>query len=307
MTNSEKILKLKRLFVTTRKLRDNTDQLIHQGKETEQDIEKVIDHINEMIALLPVCFPVGVKPEPAIIINLDDPEDEPTQITSARSLVLYEASLPALFEELKFSIWNYVAVVASEKSRRDKYKPLMLAQAKKYLALFPDYKNLQPDEMDQVMLCANQIGVYALIDEYEPVELEKILNYLEPVFALTTWLYSGGTKDTNIRLLMKLGRDEEAYDIIFEGFKDDIYLRDKTLEVIAEGQFTAFYNFINDNGLFRIKKKKSPRYFSDGLTQKGEAFVKLAAEPWFRSKASAKDPGNIELLEKYLKQVKAGK
>lgn len=319
MTNSEKILTLKRLFVTTRKLSETIEPLLPQGKATEQDIDKVIDYIDEMIALLPVSFPIGVKPEPAIIINLNNPEDEPTSTTPMSNLVLYEAELPVLFEGMKFYHWNYVTVVASEKSKKDKYKPLMIAQAKKCLALFTDYKNLQPNsaEMDLAMLCTQQIGHYALTDENDPVELEKTLNYLEPGFAVTTWLYYPDTKEVKVRLLQKLGKVDDVYDLIFDGFKDmDMpYGNEKLLESIAQGQYIAIVSFINDNNLYKKKKRAYNakgkfllfELYSEDLTAQGQAFVKLAAEPWFRSRASAKDPGNIELLEKYLKQVRAGK
>jgi hypothetical protein len=84
------------------------------------------------------------------------------------------------------------------------------------------------------------------------------------------------------------------------------------LKAQAEGQYTAIIKFLSDNGMF---KKQRPavdargkllirRVFGQDLTPEGVAFVRVANKPWFGAKASAKDPSNIQLLEKYLVQVR---
>jgi hypothetical protein len=90
------------------------------------------------------------------------------------------------------------------------------------------------------------------------------------------------------------------------------YRREPELRRSVEGQYTGIIKFMSDNGLF---KKKRPAVDAGGkllirqvydrdLTDLGQAFVRLAIKPWFRSKTSAQDPGNTRLLEKYLRQLK---
>jgi hypothetical protein len=90
------------------------------------------------------------------------------------------------------------------------------------------------------------------------------------------------------------------------------YGRDKLLKSQAEGQYTAIIKFLSDNGMFKTKRRAVDangkllirRVFGQDLTPEGIAFVKAAHKTWFRSKASAKNPSNTSLLEKYLKQVR---
>lgn len=103
-------------------------------------------------------------------------------------------------------------------------------------------------------------------------------------------------------------------EIPFWDIDEDLkaYSREPVLRKMAEGQLIGIIDFINENGLFKKKRKSYDasgkflirQLFASELTEEGIAFVKSAAKPWFRSKTSAKDPDNRQLLEKYLKLVR---
>ncbi len=107
---------------------------------------------------------------------------------------------------------------------------------------------------------------------------------------------------------------EQRKPIAFWDVDQDLkpYARDKLLKSQAEGQYTAIIKFLNDNGMFKKKRRAVDangkllirRVFGQDLTPEGIAFVKAAHKAWFGSKASAKDPSNTALLERYLKQVR---
>lgn len=90
------------------------------------------------------------------------------------------------------------------------------------------------------------------------------------------------------------------------------YGRDRELKKAAENQYTGIIKFMSENGLFRKKRRAVDgegkllirRVFDADLTEEGQAFVRLTIKPWFRSKASAKDPSNTAILEKYLKELR---
>lgn len=93
------------------------------------------------------------------------------------------------------------------------------------------------------------------------------------------------------------------------------YKGEPDLKKQAEGQYTGIINFMNENGLFKKKRKTVNakgelavrEVFASDLTEEGIAFVRVAHSAWFNSKASAKNSTNVKLLEKYLKQVRKGK
>jgi hypothetical protein len=108
--------------------------------------------------------------------------------------------------------------------------------------------------------------------------------------------------------------DEDFGDIAIWDVDEDLkpYGRDRVLRSMAEGQYTAIIKFISDNGMFKKKRKAVDasgkllirQVFDNDLTEEGKAFVRLTIKPWFRSRVSAKDPGNTAILEKYLKEVR---
>lgn len=90
------------------------------------------------------------------------------------------------------------------------------------------------------------------------------------------------------------------------------YGRDRELKAMAEGQYTGIIKFMSDNGLFTKKRRAVDgdgklsirKVFDHDLTEEGRKFVRLTLKPWFRSKASAKDPSNTAILEKHLKELR---
>jgi hypothetical protein len=234
MTNSEKIIAFKRLYVAAYTLCINTGKLISENKLNEQDVDKAITCMDEMIALLPISFPVNEMAfrSSALMINLKDPEDEPREtvlqndgrtqyIHPEDTVVVYESTLLVALEDWKFSHWNYIVVIAPEKSSRTKYKPFMLEQAEKCLALFP-HKDTHGSWMDNMIIVySNQIGWCACEDEKDPVKLEQALNTVARGFKLSNWRNHKYIKETMTDLLLKLNRYEEAYVIIAEGLVEN--------------------------------------------------------------------------------------
>ena len=108
------------------------------------------------------------------------------------------------------------------------------------------------------------------------------------------------------------GEDDENIAIwdVDEDLKP--YGRDRELRKAAEGQYTGIIKFMSDNGLFKKKRRAVDadgkllirQVFDADLTEQGRAFVRLTIKPWFKSKVSAKDPGNTAILEKYLKELR---
>jgi tetratricopeptide (TPR) repeat protein len=234
MNNSEKILVFKRLYVTANNLVGNVHESMSKGTLDEADVDQVITYMDDMIALLPIN-PTGVmyySDEPVLLININDPEDEPTEIKieengmtkyvmSEDIRVLGESGILFILEDWKFLLFNVVTVQAPEESSRQKYKRLMLAQAEKCLVFFSNKTQLYFHETDKVVLYANQIGWYAFEDEQDPVKLEKALAILEEGVKYSDWYDRKYIKDTYVRLLLKLGKSEVAYPIVGEAFERD--------------------------------------------------------------------------------------
>jgi tetratricopeptide (TPR) repeat protein len=95
----------------------------------------------------------------------------------------------------------------------------MLAQAEKGLTYFPNA--IYGLEWAKTMLVqyAEQIGRFALENEQDPEKLEKALLIVIKGFHHSNWYKLNDIKDTTVRLLLKLGRPEDAFPIVQEAFK----------------------------------------------------------------------------------------
>ena len=90
------------------------------------------------------------------------------------------------------------------------------------------------------------------------------------------------------------------------------YGRNRLAKSQAEGKYMGIIKFLSDNGMFKKKRRAVDangkllirQVFAIDLTDEGISFVKASHKAWFGSKASAKDPSNTALLEKYLKKVR---
>ncbi len=232
MTNSEKLHVFKRLYVDADKLVANLKTGVSTRNLQEADIEKAIACVDEMIALLPLTFSgqVNAISEPVLLINPQDPEDEPketekqvegntTYILPENTIALKESTVLFALEDWKFLIINYVAEQAPEENTRQKYKPLMLAQAKKCLAFFPDKSRLYPWQNAKVVLYTNQIGWLAVQDEQDPAKMEEALAVVEQGVVISNWYELKYIVNTYVRLLLKLGRSDDAYTLVGEAFR----------------------------------------------------------------------------------------
>lgn len=116
------------------------------------------------------------------------------------------------------------------------------------------------------------------------------------------------------RIMAKQAPKAKTKEVAFWDVDEDLkpYGRDRLLKGQAEGQYTGIIKFLSDKGMFKKKRRAVDangkllirQVFASDLTEEGIAFVKAAHKAWFGSKASAKDPSNTALLEKYLKQVR---
>jgi tetratricopeptide (TPR) repeat protein len=232
MTNSEKLQVFKRLYVTAQKLVANLKTGVSERNLQEADINKTITSVEEMIALLPLTFhgQVNAISEPVLLINPQDPEDEPketkkrvkgntTYILPENTIALRESTVLFVLEDWKFLIINYVAEQAPEENTRQKYMPLMLAQAQKCLAFFPDTSRLYPWQNVKVVLYANQIGWHAVQEEQDPAKMEEALAVVEQGVKISNWYDLKYIVNTYVRLLLKLGRSDDAYTLVGEAFR----------------------------------------------------------------------------------------
>ena len=109
-------------------------------------------------------------------------------------------------------------------------------------------------------------------------------------------------------------KKEEIEDVVLWNVDRTLrrYGGDRQLKGQAEGLYTGITKFLNDNGMFKKKRRAVDargklliREISVGdLTDEGFEFLKKVMKPWFNSKAAAKDPTKTAILEKHLKQVR---
>lgn len=235
MTDQEKIKRLRYLYVVTEKLSNQFFNAFPNGKWSEQDVEKAISHLDEMIGLLPISFASVTPPSSSrslLLVNPADPADEPVETVVTKKgkvsykrpddlLELYEDDLPFELRHKKFLLWNYISNYTKDDILRQKYKPLELDQARTCMAMFPEKDSWQHWEEDMMALYANQIGWYAFLDEEDTGKLEEAFSLLERGFNIYNRQRHKYLEDTKARLLLKMGRPDEAYAIVGAALKRD--------------------------------------------------------------------------------------
>lgn len=259
MTNSEQLLAFKKLYVTATTITDSLEDDILEKKLPEADIEKAIACIDEMIAMLPLSFNGQVydASEPVLLINSNDPEDEPkekekrvkrniTYTLPENTIVLRESTVLNTLEDWKFRIYNFVSENAPEENTRQKYKPLMMAQGYKCLSFYPDKTRLYPWQQAKIVLYSNQIGWHVCQTEQDPAKLEAALILLEEGVKMSNWYDLKFIIDTYVRMLLKLGRGEDAFPLVADAFK-----RDK--------DYADFQDLKNDERFLRWKEEEAVR------------------------------------------------
>ncbi|SFE42501.1 hypothetical protein SAMN05518672_10681 [Chitinophaga sp. CF118] len=295
MNNSERILAFKRLYVAADKLMRNVQESISKGTLDEADIDQTITYLDDMLALLPIS-PTGVlhySDEPVLLVNLKDPEDEPKEIKITENgmtkyvisedvMALKESGILFILEDWKFILFNIVTVQAPEESSRQKYKPLMLAQAEKCLGFFTNKNQLYFHEIDKVVLYANQIGWCAFEDEEDPVKLRKALAILEDGAKRSNWYDQKYIKDTYVRLLLKLGKGEEAYPIVAEAF-------------VIDPEYPDFQDLKNDEQYIRWGEGDAKRKKAEAKRKEEEemVFLKSVSDEQEKVKNQFMNPDHI--------------
>lgn len=232
-TDIERIKNFKRLYIAVNRLMISFEETAKSGQFDEQCIEQSIININKMIEMFPFEFPIVSERYPKdrlVIINLKDAEDEPEEkmveengekqfVFPENTHVLFESTILTSLEDWKFKVWNSVVYNFSDTAIRKKYVPLMLAQAEKCLASFPKPVYWQEWQKDMITLYTNQIGWAAFEYEEDRNKLEEALSKVERGFEFSNWDNRKYIKATKAEFLIKLGRNEEAYLIMFEAFK----------------------------------------------------------------------------------------
>jgi hypothetical protein len=231
----EKFKTFKRLYVTVDKAIHEIDAHFTAGGSDEKIVEQAITNIDAMISMLPMEFPAKSAQSPGnriLLVNLANPEDEPQEIiekgqgytlykTPENTHTLYEVTILTVVENWKFVIWNLVVNRTQDMRIRNKYIPMMLAQASHCMKRFPHGSYWQQWEKDMYVLYANQIGWFAYEKEQDIEKLEAGLAEVEKAFPLSNWRDLKYIKDTKVRLLLKLNRPAEAYPIVREALKKD--------------------------------------------------------------------------------------
>ncbi|WP_343692453.1 hypothetical protein [Chitinophaga sp.] len=229
----EKIKSFKRLFTSCNSLIVTFEEEAKKtGKILEENVDRAIANIDEMISMLPIQFPPILEYESTqrmLLINLNDPEDEPKQIAKKNKSgfvsysvpenvqILLEHSVHMALEKWKFKLLSQAVFLSKDPVIVAKYKPLRLEQAKNCMDKFHFEPTMVAWERDFYLESANVIGWTAFLEEQDPGKLEEALATLEKGFIRSNWYQYSYLKDTKARLLIKMGREAEGYEIIKEG------------------------------------------------------------------------------------------
>ncbi len=106
-----------------------------------------------------------------------------------------------------------------EPAVRAMYQPLMLAQAHHCMAAFAGKTHWKDWEEDMFILYTNQICWFTYTDEEDTEKLKAALDVIEKGEEIADWDRHAYIKDTHVRMLLKVGRPMEAYDIVRETLK----------------------------------------------------------------------------------------
>ncbi|SFE42435.1 hypothetical protein SAMN05518672_10679 [Chitinophaga sp. CF118] len=217
---SENIKTIRRLYTATRKMMLHFEASAEKGIFEEQNTTQAIININEMIALLPSKYPTTSPKYPDntfIAINQDDGEDEPKEQQQgfpAGTMLLFKYNAQTILEDWKFLIWS--RIIFFFKAAHEKYIPLVLAQADICLAFFAEQYFLREWEKGMIVFYCNQIGWAALEYEKDPHKLGIALDKMKRGVDYADWQDRKYIKETWVRLLLKAGRKDEAYEVVSE-------------------------------------------------------------------------------------------
>ncbi|QHS59227.1 SMI1/KNR4 family protein [Chitinophaga agri] len=221
MTNQEKIKLLRRKYISANVNLDNIYNAIRAKQNVPLElIEETVADVDTMGALFPMQFEdkYGATGEPAVYINMRDPEDEPTQMSGANR-VLADSFARTTIEDIKFNALNIVLAYEQDKAIVEKYKPLFLQQAAWCFNHLSEKPTLSEWEQDKLVLYANQLAYYTYFGEQQTDKLHQALEVLQVAYGYADWHRHGYIKHTYVDVLLKLGSIEEAYAVITEGLE----------------------------------------------------------------------------------------
>lgn len=223
MTNTEKIKLLRRKYVSATVNLENIYNAIRAQQTIPLElIDETVADVDTIGALFPMQFEdkYGKEEEPAVYINLRNPEDEPKQMDGA-DRVLAASFARIEIEDIKFNALNVALVYQPDKAIVEKYKPQLLQQAVWCFNHLLEKPTLSEWEQNKLVIYANQFGYFTCKDEQDADKWQQALKVLEVGYGYSDWHQHGYIKHTYADALLKLGRTEEAYAIIIEGLEYD--------------------------------------------------------------------------------------
>lgn len=212
MPNPEKTQQLRRLYVAAQNLTRDIESLAVSKIVKEDNVNEAISMIDDMLALLPFPFPKG-----KLIINPQNPEEEPTKMTE-KTVALYEATAIPYLEHMKFRILNITHYYTQDTALRERLKPREIAQASRCVDLIPpQLENLKAWQKEMVVLSAGQLAYYTEQETPDLARLERPFHFLKMVYHIADWKTFGFIKGNLASYYLKFGQQEEAFKIIEEG------------------------------------------------------------------------------------------
>jgi tetratricopeptide (TPR) repeat protein len=242
-TDIEKVKSFKRQYVATHQL------------FVEQKIDEAIENVDVLIGMLPFEFPVisqRRKDTRVLLINLEDAEDEPEEklvfekglpkfVIPESARLFYDVDMRTVLDDWKFSMWNHAMELSTDPVIREKYLSLTLAQANYCITQFGTKERWMDWDVTMFVKYTNHIGWFAYLEEQDTAKLESALEILEKGFSKSDWNRNKNIKNTKVRLLLKLGRKDDAFLIVGEAFKKDPDYED-FLDLKADEQYIAWIN-----------------------------------------------------------------
>lgn len=230
----DQIKTIRRLYTATRKLMLDFEASAEKGQFKEGNVVQAIINIDEIITLLPSKFPdasSGYPDNRFIAINQDDEKDEPKakkEVFPEGTVLLFEYNAKVILEDWKLLIWSRIIFFFED--AREKYVPLMLTQADKCLNHFSEQMFLREWEKGMIVFYCNQIGWAALEYEEDPQKLSGALDKMKRGVEYANREGLTYIKETWLRLLLKAGRQDEAYETLSKN-KDDAAFADIKTDV----------------------------------------------------------------------------